>query len=146
MRSLPLLLLGLAGCQPLGGLGQGQAYPAYQPVQASAEVQAPRVPAQRRRAAVVRYAGYFDGGDITATETALPNGMVRFAYATTPAKCGMTGTAVVPAGAGQVRVSGISGDPPANGLVFTRIPTGWRLEELNGGMHACAFVGELRRQ
>lgn len=151
MRMLKHSLLGLscllAGCQPYGGLAQGQAGPFPQPTQAVAEQTASGSPArQRRRAAVVRYAGYFDGGDITATETALPNGMVRFAYATTPAKCGTTGTAMVPAGAGQVRVSGISGDPPANGLVFTRIPTGWRLEELNGGMHACAFVGELRRR
>lgn len=151
MRTLKSPLLGLfcllAGCQPYGGLAQGQTSPFLRPIQAVAERDARGSPArQRRRAAAVRYAGHFDGGNITATETPLPNGMVQFAYAATPAKCGLADKTVVPAGADQVRFSGPSGDPPANGLVFTRIPDGWKLEERGVGMHACGFYGELKRR
>lgn len=146
LRGLPLLMLGVAGCEPIGGLAQGQAYPTLRPIQVSAEGQAPRSSVPRRRAAVVRYAGYFDGGDITATETPLPDGTMRFAYATTPGACAMADKAVVPAGTDQVRFSGPSGDPPARGLLFTRTAAGWRLQELGSGMHACSFTGELRRR
>lgn len=151
MRTVKSPLLGLfcllAGCQPYGGLAQGQTGPFPQPTQASAERGAQGSPArQRRSAAVVHYAGYFDGGDIAATETSLPNGMVRFAYSATPAKCGLHDETVVPVGSREVRFSGPSGDPPTGGLIFTRIPDGWKLEELGGGMHACAFFGELKRR
>lgn len=100
----------------------------------------------QRLGAVTRYAGHFDGGTITASETFLANGMVQFAYAAKPDKCGLSDKVVVPAGSREVRFSGPSGDPPAKGLVFTRIPDGWKLEELGVGMHACSFYGELKRR
>lgn len=150
MRTVKSLLLGLlyllAGCQPYGGLAQGQTGPFPQPTQAVAERMASGSPARQRPGTVARYGGHFDGGTITASETFLANGMVQFAYAAKPATCGLSDKVVVPAGSRVVRFSGPSGDPPAKGLVFTRTPDGWKLEELGVGMHACAFYGELKRR
>lgn len=150
MRTVKSPLLGLfcllAGCQPYGGLPQEQTGSFSQRTQAVAESAVPGSPARQRPGTVTRYAGHFDGGTITASETVLANGMVQFAYFAKPATCGLYDKVVVPAGSREVRFSGPSGDPPTRGLVFTRTPDGWKLEELGVGMHACAFDGELKRR